>query len=171
MLYYMHLEKVGYIMENIKFNGGHIDRKALINLLKTSKIYYINIFDEIEEYKTKQELEDQLDEVNEIINNAKHLNALSYAFDVNMGMIPVNYYPFISEKMNEIDILIEEKKENVIDIDESYSLERIGKELSKIGEEEDAYRYYKYSKLKELRDIKEKGSEKILQYLKENSQK
>ena len=158
-------------MENIKFNGGHIDRKALIDLLKNSKIYYINMFDQIVEYKTKQQIEDQIDDLNEIADMAGHLNAWIYGFDMNMGMLPVNYYPFVTEKMTELGSSVGEKNENIIDIDESYSLERIGQELSKIGEEEDSYHYYKYSKLKELREVMENGSEKTLQYLKNNMQK
>ena len=158
-------------MENIKFNGGHVDRKALIELLKNSKIYYINMFDQIIEYKTKQSIEDQIDEVNEIVDMARHLNAFSCGYDINFGMLPVNYYPFVEERMNELGTHTLEKNENIIDINDSYSLERIGKELSKIGEEEDSYYYYKYSKLKELKDIKENGAEKTLQYIREQSQK
>ena len=148
-----------------------ITKKDLINLLKNSKIYYINMFDEIEEYKIKKELDEELNLINDNVIELKHLNIWGNAFATEGNVPQVDYNILISEQMEKIGNLLEERKEKTIDIDESYPLEKLAFELSKIGEKEDDYYYYKYSKLKELKDANKQGPEKTLKFIHKYVQK
>ena len=147
-------------------------RKNLIKLLKTSKIYYINVFNEIEEYRLKEDVEKELNDAYENFEVLKTLDIWSCAFGNTSEIPQVNFGALMSAR-NQLIHKAKEKADNTktVDIRDHYSIDKIADELSKIGEDDDEYYYYKYSKLKELKDARRQGSYATLKYIQTNTKK
>ena len=143
-------------------------RKLLIYLLKKYKVYYINVFDEIVEYKKQEDINNEIDALKKeyILNNL--------IATANNGLVVGNFTPFETDNssINNYERQLNEiKSMKALNIKDNYTLEEIASELGKIGEEEDFYYYYKYSKLKELKEIMTKDTKVKLKYIQDTSNK
>ena len=143
-------------------------RKLLIYLLKKYKVYYINVFDEIVEYKKQEDINNEIDSLKKeyILNNL--------IATANNGLVVGNFTPFETDNssINNYERQLNEiKSMKALNIKDNYTLEEIASELGKIGEEEDFYYYYKYSKLKKIKEIMTKDTKVKLKYIQDTSNK
>lgn len=143
--------------------SDEVFRKYLINLLKTSKLYYINMAGQYVEYYTEDNKKKELNKIIEDIEWTKHLNA------INNALLIDNNIPIVDNKMVICDDekrLDELNKTKTISINNNSTLEEIANEISKMCDYEDYEDIDEDSKLYELKLAQERGIKYTLEFLK-----
>ena len=143
--------------------SDEIFRRKLINLLKKSKIYYINESGQFVEYYTEDNKKKLINQKIEEIEWVKNLN------NINNGLLLTNNIPYIDNDLlvrNEEKKLDEIIKTRSLSINDNSTLEEISEEISKMCDYEEYENIDEDSKLYELKQAQERGIKYTLELLK-----
>ena len=144
-------------------------RKYVINLLKKSKIYYIDFDGGINELRKTKDIEEEVREQRDFLYKLRYLNSIGYITSNSMTVYDsTNYNILINEQIDKINYL---QNQNNLNIEDDYTLEDIAEVISGICDNIDYKEFNDSTILSRFKKEKAKGLKYENKFIKEFSTK
>ncbi len=143
-------------------------RKYLISLLKNSKIYYINLYGDIEPIYHKEKINNEIKEQKDFLYNLRYLNSISHITTGNSLIDNDNYNLMIDQQIRDINSL---EHLNTLNIEDDYTLDDIAEVISGICDDVDYKEFNNSTIISRFKKEKVKGLKYESNFLKRYSKK
>ena len=143
-------------------------RKKLIKLLRQSKIYYINLYGDIEQIYHKENVNDEIKEQREFLYSLRYLNSISHITTGNSLQDNTNYNLIIDQQIHDINSL---ERLNTLNVEDDYTLEDIAEVISGICDDVDYKEFNDSTILSRFKKERNKGLKYESNFLKKYSRK